>query len=198
MDNRKLRTVILVIFTILIFSLSCYICITGFQNANMKKELLQVKEKNKETVKANSSVATVVSEKAKIIFKIKYNKSGEYQTEREQSAGELYGKNKDEIQNIYKNAGYKIEKFNAQQVILVKEMDKYAPDKYVLGIKDGLIAIYKTDKQGNMFIENKDTDITDIKTKKLKEEDIKLLTKGDKYFQCNTREEAQSRLEDYE
>ncbi|WP_333859768.1 hypothetical protein [Clostridium sp.] len=198
MDKRKLRTVILVIFTILIFSLSCYICVTGFQNANMKKELLQVKEKNKETVKTNSSVATTVSEKAKIIFKIKYNKSGEYKIEREESAGELSGKNKDEVQNTYKNAGYKIEKFDVQQVILVKEMDKYAPDKYVLGIKNGFIAIYKTDKEGNMFIENENTDITDIKTKKLKEEDIKLLTKGDKYFQCNTREEAQSRLEDYE
>lgn len=198
MDKRKLRTVILVIFTILIFSLSCYICVTGFQNANMKKELLQVKEKNKETVKTNSSVATTVSEKAKIIFKIKYNKSGEYKIEREESAGELSGKNKDEVQNTYKNAGYKIEKFDVQQVILVKEMDKYAPDKYVLGIKNGFIAIYKTDKEGNMFIENENTDITDIKTKKLKEQDIKLLTKGDKYFQCNTREEAQSRLEDYE
>ena len=198
MDKRKLRTVILVIFTILIFSLSCYICVTGFQNANMKKELLQVKEKNKETVKTNSSVATTVSEKAKIIFKIKYNKSGEYKIEREESAGELSGKNKDEVQNTYKNAGYKIEKFDVQQVILVKEMDKYAPDKYVLGIKNGFIAIYKTDKEGNMFIENENTDITDIKTKKLKEEDIKLLTKGDKYFQCNTREEAQSRLEGYE
>ena len=77
-------------------------------------------------------------------------------------------------------------------------MDKYAPNKYVLGIKNGFIAIYKTDKAGNMFIENENTDITDIKTKRLKEEDIKLLTKGDKYFQCNTREEAQSRLEDYE
>jgi hypothetical protein len=164
----------------------------------MKKELLQVKEKNKETVKTNSSVATTVSEKAKIIFKIKYNKSGEYKIEREESAGELSGKNKDEVQNTYKNAGYKIEKFDVQQVILVKEMDKYAPDKYVLGIKNGFIAIYKTDKEGNMFIENENTDITDIKTKKLKEEDIKLLTKGDKYFQCNTREEAQSRLEDYE
>lgn len=198
MDRRKLRTVILVIFTILIFSLSCYICVTGFQNASMKKELLQVKEKNKEAVKTNSNVADTVSDKAKIIFKIKYDKSGEYQVEKEESAGELSGKSKDEVEDTYKSAGYKIEKFNTQQVILVKEVDKYAPNKYVLGIKNDFIAIYKTDKEGNMFIENENTDITDIKTKRLKEEDIKLLTKGDKYFQCNTREEAQSRLEDYE
>ncbi|WP_368490000.1 hypothetical protein [Clostridium sp. BJN0013] len=200
MDRRKLRTVILVIFTILIFGLSCYICVTGFQNANMKKELLQVKEKNKEsgTVKTNSNVATTVSDKAKVIFKIKYDKSGEYQIEKEESAKELSGKSKNEVEATYKSAGYKIEKFNTEEVILVKEVDKYVPNKYVLGIKNGFIAIYKTDKEGNMFIENENTDITDIKTKKLKEQDIKLLTKGDKYFQCNTREEAQSRLEDYE
>lgn len=77
-------------------------------------------------------------------------------------------------------------------------MDKYEPNKYVLGIKNGLIAIYKTDNQGNMFIENEKRDVTDIKTSKLKEEDIRLLTKGDKYFECNTRDEAESRLEDYE
>lgn len=81
---------------------------------------------------------------------------------------------------------------------MIKNINKYAPDKYVLGIKNGFIAIYKTDRQGNMFIENEKRDITHISTDRLKQEDIKLLTKGDKYFQCNTREEAEARLEDYE
>lgn len=200
MDRRKLRTIILVIFTILVFSLSCYICVVGFQNANMKKKLLQVQERDKEryTVNTNSNVAATVSDKAKMTFEIKYDKSGDYQMERQESAKELSGKSKDEVEKIYKSAGYKVEKFNGKEIVLVREVDKYAPNKYVLGIKDGFIAIFKTDKEGNMFIENINTDITDIKVKRLKEEDIKLLTKGDKYFQCNTKEEAQSRLEDYE
>jgi hypothetical protein len=82
--------------------------------------------------------------------------------------------------------------------VLIKEVNKYAPNKYVLGIKDGYIAIYKTDKDGNMFIENDKVDITDVRTNRLKQADIKLLTKGDKYFQCDTREDAEARLEDYE
>jgi hypothetical protein len=49
-----------------------------------------------------------------------------------------------------------------------------------------------------MFIENKQRDITDIKTNRLKKADIELLTKGNKYFECNTREDAEARLEDYE
>jgi hypothetical protein len=200
MDNRKARTIVLVIFTILILGLSCYICVVGFQNVNMDREIKQVRQGNKtyDTVKTNSNINTTVPEKAKIIFKIKYNKSGELKTEKEELAGKLAGKTKNEVENIYKTAGYKVNKFGAKEVVLVKEVDKYEPNKYVLGIKNGLIAIYKTDNQGNMFIENEKRDVTDIKTSKLKEEDIRLLTKGDKYFECNTREEAESRLEDYE
>lgn len=200
MDNRKVRTIVLVIFTILILGLSCYICVVGFQNVNMDREIKQVRQGNKtyDTVKTNSNISTTVPEKAKIIFKIKYSKSGELKTEKEESAGKLAGKSKNEVENIYKTAGYKVNKFGAKEVVLVKEVDKYEPNKYVLGIKNGLIAIYKTDNQGNMFIENEKRDVTDIKTSKLKEEDIRLLTKGDKYFECNTRDEAESRLEDYE
>ncbi|OAA91867.1 hypothetical protein [Clostridium ljungdahlii] len=200
MDNRKVRTIVLVIFTILILGLSCYICVVGFQNVNMNREIKQVRQGNKtyDTVNTNSNISTTVPEKAKIIFKIKYNKSGELKTEKEELAGKLAGKSKNEVENIYKTAGYKVNKFGAKEVVLVKEVDKYEPNKYVLGIKNGLIAIYKTDNQGNMFIENEKRDVTDIKTSKLKEEDIRLLTKGDKYFECNTRDEAESRLEDYE
>ncbi|AZV58148.1 hypothetical protein [Clostridium sp. AWRP] len=200
MDNRKVRTIVLVIFTILILGLSCYICVVGFQNVNMDREIKQVRQGNRtyDTVNTNSNINTTVAEKAKIIFKIKYNKSGELKTEKEELAGKLAGKSKNEVENIYKTAGYKVDKFGAKEVVLVKEVDKYEPNKYVLGIKNGLIAIYKTDNQGNMFIENEKRDVTDIKTSKLKDEDIRLLTKGDKYFECNTRDEAESRLEDYE
>ncbi|MCI1944301.1 hypothetical protein [Clostridium luticellarii] len=200
MDRRKIRTTVLVVFTILIFVLSCYICVVGFQNINMEKNLSQAKKNSNsyDTVKVNSSMNDAVADDARIIFKIKYNKSGEVQVEKQESAGKLAGKKKSEVEKAYKGVGYKIEKFSAGEIILVKDVDKYAPGKYVLGIKDGFIAIYKTDKQGNMFIENKKRDITHISTDRLKAEDIKLLTKGDKYFQCNTREEAEARLEDYE
>lgn len=200
MDNRKVRTIVLVIFTILVLGLSCYICVVGVQNVNIQKEIKQVREGNKtyDTINTNSGVSKTISEKTEVVFKIKYKKSGDLKTEKQEPAGKLAGKTKSEVENIYKSAGYKVNKFSIKEVELVKEVDKYAPNKYVLGIKNGLIAIYKTDNQGNMFIENEKRDITDIKTNKLKQEDIKLLTKGDKYFECNTRDEAESRLEDYE
>jgi hypothetical protein len=197
-DRRKIRTAILVVFTILIFGLSCYICIVGFQNINMEKKLSQANKNSYDTVKVNSSINGVVDNDARVIFKIKYDKSGEVQIEKQELAGKLAGKKKSEVEKAYKDVGYKVEKFSAGEIVLIKNVDKYAPNKYVLGIKNGFIAIYKTDKQGNMLIENEKRDITSISTNRLKEEDIKLLTKGDKYFQCNTREEAEARLEDYE
>lgn len=200
MDKRKIRTILLVVLTTAIFSLSYYICVTKLKNVNTKNNKYQVNEdkENYDSVKVHSNVDNTVDKNAKIVFKIKYIKSGEIQREKEEDARELAGKKKSEVEQIYKDKGYKVDTITPSEVVLIKEADKYAPNKYVLGIKDGLIAIYKTDKEGNMFIENEGRDVTDIKTDRLKDTDIKLLTNGDKYFQCNTREDAEARLEDYE
>lgn len=87
---------------------------------------------------------------------------------------------------------------SSSKVIFLKEIDKYSPNKYVLGIKGDYLAIFKTNSNGDMYIENEEKDITDKKIDNLKEQDINLLTNGSKYFQCNTKEEALARLEDYE
>lgn len=201
MDKRKIRTILLVILTVTIFSLSYYVCINRLKSTNIKDGRHQVNNGNlgvSDTLTVHSNVDGVVSSNSNIVFKVKYIKSGEVMTEKEEKVDDLAGKKKDEVDEVYKDEGYKVQNITSAEVVLVKEVDKYAPNKYVLGIKDGCIAIYKTDKDGNMFIENDKTDVTDIKTDKLKAADIQLLTKGDKYFQCDTREDAEARLEDYE
>lgn len=201
MDMRKGRTILLVIITITIFSLSYYVCVSKLKVTNIKNYKHQVNSDNSgisDSLTVDSNLNGVVSADANIVFKVKYIKSGEVIKEKEEKAQQLAGKKKDEVDEVYKNNGYKVQSITSSEVVLMKEIDKYAPNKYVLGIKDERVAIYKTDKDGNMFIENDKSDITDIKTDKLKEADIQLLTKGDKYFQCDTREDAESRLEDYE
>lgn len=201
MDERKARTILLVILTIAIFSLSFYVCVNKLKVTNIKDNKDQFNSTNlvvPDGLTVHSNLDDVVSANANLVFKVKYIKSGEVVTEKEEKAENLSGKKKNEVDEIYKNEGYKVENITSSEVVLIREVDKYAPNKYVLGIKDGRIAIYKTDKDGNMFIENDERDLTDIKTDKLKEADIQLLTKGDKYFQCDTREDAESRLEDYE
>ena len=201
MDTRKVRTILLVIITITIFSLSYYVCVSKLKVTSIKNYKHQVNSDNSgisDSLTVDSNLNGVVSADANIVFKVKYIKSGEVIKEKEEKAQQLAGKKKDEVDEVYKNNGYKVQSITSSEVVLIKEIDKYAPNKYVLGIKDERVAIYKTDKDGNMFIENDKSDITDIKTDKLKEADIQLLTKGDKYFQCDTREDAESRLEDYE
>ncbi len=201
MDKRKIRTFMLVMLTISIFTLSYYICINKLKNTNIRNNEYGIntgKEGGADSLAANSNGDGIVSRNASMVFKIKYDKSGDVVVEKEEPVGSLAGKKKSDVEEMYKNDGYEVQNINSLQVILMKKVDKYAPNKYVLGIKDGFIAIYKTDKDGNMTIENEKRDITDIKIEKLKQADIQLLTKGDKYFQCDTREDAEARLEDYE
>lgn len=200
-NRKKIRTILLVILTISIFSLSYYLCINKLKSTNFKEDKYKVQNESKDidkTMTVDSNMNTSLSPNAKIIFEKKYIKSGEVITEKEESAGNLAGKKKNELNQVYKGQGYSLESMKSSEVVFVKEFDRYAPNKYVVGIKDGFIAIYKTDKDGNMFIEDEKRDVTDIKTDRLKKADIELLTKGDKYFQCNTREDAEARLEDYE
>lgn len=196
MDTIKLRKILLTILTIMVFALSLYICITKIKDYNSDKDIYQVKQYD--SVNANSGVDSKISSRCNLIFKVKYGKSGDVKIEKEESAERFAGDTKADIQKIYKNTAYKVNSFSPLEVVLVKDVDKYSPGKYVLGIKDGYIAIFKTDDKGNMFIEDTSRDITDIKTSRLKQKDIELLTKGDKYFQCDTKEDAESRLEDYE
>ena len=153
------------------------------------------------SVTVGSNKDGVLSKEGKLVFKLQYTKGGDFVKVREENVKdslELEGKDRKQIENMYKEEGYEVEKFTSAQVTLLKKIDKYMPNKYVLGIKGDKIAIYRTDENGNMYIEDEQKDITDIKINRLKEQDIEMLTKGNKYFQCDTREEVESRLGDYE
>ncbi|EET85973.1 conserved hypothetical protein [Clostridium carboxidivorans P7] len=172
-NRKKIRTVLLVILTISIFSLSYYLCINKLKSTNLKEDKYKVQNESKDidkTMTVDSNMNTSLSPNAKVIFEKKYIKSGEVITEKEESAGNLAGKKKSELNQVYKGQGYSLESMKSSEVVFVKEFDRYAPNKYVVGIKDGFIAIYKTDKDGNMFIEDEKRDVTDIKTDRLKKD----------------------------
>lgn len=200
MDKRKISLIFALFISFCIFSFTYYYCNYELKGIDTKNNKQQVINSNNapDALYVQSRSYEVVSPNSKIVFKTKYNKSDTYVINKEQQAGLLAGKTKSELEDIYESAGYKVSTISESEVVLIRAVDKYEPNKYVLGIKDGYIAIYKTDSEGNMFIENQDKDITDIKIDKLKAADIELLTKGDKYFQCSTREDAQAILEDYE
>lgn len=202
MDKRKIGLVFSVFISCCILSFSFYYCYNRLKTLEKNNAAHTVNAKSdngsKDSLYVQSQVDDIVSKNSKIIFKTNYKKSGGTIINKEQEPGNLVGKTKNELEQTFSSDGYKVSSMSEKEVVLVREFDKYEPNKYVLGIKDGYIAIFKTDKEGNMFIQDERRDITDIKTDKLKDEDIKLLTNGDKYFECGSREEAQAILEDYE
>ena len=58
--------------------------------------------------------------------------------------------------NYYTSKGYTVESLTDETVILNKDENsvKLEPNKYYLGEKDGYFAIYKSDENGKLFIEN--------------------------------------------
>lgn len=156
----------------------------------LKVNNISLKNDTSEKLAVNASPESVVSPNAKVTFKILYAKSGDIDT-REGTISDFAGKSKAQLES----QGYVVESITKEEVVLEKKVDTYAPNKFVLGVKGNCFAIYKTDANGNMFIENESTDVTDIKVPT--QVDYNLLVKGTKSFQCDTREQVEEKLGEF-
>lgn len=189
MSKKKFTLVILGIIVVFlgVFELSYNLGLKKYnllQN-NSRGEKLTASELDKLTLNANAE--TAISPNSKVTLKIIYMKSGDVDS-REMSSNDFAGKSKDALEK----QGYEVESITKNEAILIKKVDTYAPNKYVLGVKGNCYAIYKTDASGNMFIENESSDITNIKVQI--EGEYNSLVKGNKRFQYNTREELEEKL----
>lgn len=152
------------------------------------------------TDNSQESQSDSIDSNTKIVFKNYYKKSKETIVDKTQTANELGILSKKQLADKYGAEGYEVLSISSTEISLVKELNQYSPNKnlpnkYVLGIYNGFMAIYRTDKDGNMYIEDKTKDITKVKVSNLREEDIRLLNSGEMQF--NSREEAEAKLEDY-
>ncbi|ERI90370.1 hypothetical protein HMPREF1982_03973 [Clostridiales bacterium oral taxon 876 str. F0540] len=136
--------------------------------------------KAEDTIKANT----------KITLKIEYSKSGDTDS-KQLNAADYVGKTKSDLEK----EGYTVESMTSSSVSLYKKIESYAPNKYVLGVQGECFVIYRTDANGNLYIEDESKDITNVKVPTKGE--YNLLVKGSKYFQFNTREEVEEKLGEY-
>lgn len=160
----------------------------NYLNNNASGDKPTASDIDKLTLNANSE--RVVAPDAKVILKLEYGKSGDIDN-REMTTSDFVGKSKEQLET----QGYKVESITKNEVILIKKVDTYTPNKYILGVKQNCFAIYKTDANGNMYIENESSDITNIKVPT--QGDYNILVKGSKSFQFNTREEAEEKLGEF-
>lgn len=96
---------------------------------------------------------------------------------------------KSELQNEYKD--WNIEKFTEDEVIISKDYAGECDEHYILRDNDGIIAIYKIDKNGNERL----LDETEIATEYLTESDLTDIQDG---IKVNGKEQLNKMLEDFE
>lgn len=194
--NKYYNFIMIMVVIVLIFDISYYLGITRYVKIQGTKE----KTKNSQTYEPmkdstvsgnvennNTSEASVVNENSKIVMTmVNSNTKWSIVTSEGKIPDELIGKNKNEIEELYKSKGYSLSSMTADKVVLEKAVEgyNYDNDKYVLGIYNGFMAIYKVDSTGKLLIEDKDRDISKIRRiKDLPQEFQETLLKGSRELQ---------------
>jgi len=130
-----------------------------------------------------------VSPNAMIIKKIYHKNCGHTINKYENVETDIVNLNKQELQEKYQD--WKIEEFSDKQIILSKEEANSCNEHYILREKDGNIAIYIIEDNG----EEKLKETTSIAIEYLTETDKIKISSG---IRANGEEELNSTLEDFE
>ncbi|GHU55606.1 hypothetical protein AGMMS49975_17640 [Clostridia bacterium] len=151
--------------------------------------LKESEEKPEETeeVFGASLPPIVLSESAKITYKYKYNSDDKTIETTEKLPYFLAGLGREQIAKIYEN--WKISDFSATSLVLSRTVDE-ASEKYIVGVKDGYIAVFYDDaqKQDNVM------EVTDIPVASLTSDEQIRLGRG---IRIKGEKELAEILQDY-
>lgn len=105
---------------------------------------------------------------------------------------DILSMSKEELESNFAKRNYKLESVIKNEIILLREVDKhlYKPNKYIVGIKDGFVAVLKTKENNEAYIEDMDKDITDISIENLPVADLEYLKRGREDYEFDTKEQA--------
>ena len=181
--NKKRMFVVMTVLLAIIFSLTYYFCDKYITKPIVEKENATV---------VNNDSSNDLSDETKVCLY-----SGDVK-EDELSLGDLKKQlnigddlTETELSKALKDKGYVL--------VLTSERDPsqtVKPNKYYIGEKDGYLAIYKTDENGTLLIENSDDVYNDRKTiDSLTPADITKI-KNFKY-EYDTKEEAEENLSEF-
>ncbi|SHE53983.1 hypothetical protein [Clostridium fallax] len=147
----------------------------------------------------NTEVETKLSENTLIVLKNKQNLKNDPIVEKQFSVEKLKENmglkediTKEKIIKYYSYSDYKLVEDNKNQLVFLKDSSqKLVANKYYVGEKEGYLTIYKTNKNGDLIIENEKTDIfKDIRKINDVNEDIQEDIKNFKK-QFDSKEEAE-------
>lgn len=145
-------------------------------------------EINNKIVNANSKEEKITPN-TKLVLRKYYEECGHSINEYVEMPSELINMTKDELQEQYKD--WNINSFSEKEVILIKIVNDFCNEHFILKELDGYVAIYKIDKNGKETLKEKTT----ISTKYLTETDKEHLKNEVKIFGI---ENLNKYIEDFE
>lgn len=188
----KLKPIIAIVSSVVVFATvyigSYYYKINTIENAKDKTTDVMMKD----TKEFND---------AAIIYFTRKNINNQDEVYYKVTVGEFKKKlnvkelSKEELIKVLEKEGYKKTEAKDGNLAFTKENGTgLEPNKYYIGDKDGYIAIFKTDENGNAFIE-KQSDISNRRTKYFPAPDIELIEGFELKF--NTRQECEEIIINY-
>lgn len=159
-------------------------------NTNNERILNQVNYSVRNDITVNTGTnEEKISPNATLILKRKYKECGHIIKEYKRITDELVNLTEKEL--LEKNKDWDIEEFSNMELVLIKEVEGVCNEHYVLREKDGVIAVYKIDKDNREELE----ELTGISIEYLTENDKMEIQQG---IMVYGREELNSILENYE
>ncbi len=136
----------------------------------------------------------VIDDNTRIVLKLRDNTSGklsDYEVlnlvQLEDSIGKSVDKSR--LEEFYSKQGYSLYSYNDKEFIFIKDVvPKFEPNKYYLGVENGCLAIYKSDSEGKLYIEDHEKDVTQKTVDSLPDGDKQLFKNYELKF--NTKQEA--------
>lgn len=189
--NKRKMFVVMTLLLAIIFSLTYYLCDRYVTNRPSI-------EKENATVVDKTSSETDLSDETKICLY-----SGEVKEE-ELSLGDLKKQlnigdelNKSDLSKALKDKGYVLVLTSEKELTYKRDPSQTVkPNKYYIGEKDGYFAIYKTDKDGTLMIEDDGSVYKDYKkVDSLTPADITKIKNFE--FEYDTKEEAEENLSEF-
>ena len=187
--NKKRMFVVMTVLLAIIFSLTYYFCDKYITKPIVEKENATV---------VNNDSSNDLSDETKVCLY-----SGDVK-EDELSLGDLKKQlnigddlTETELSKALKDKGYVLVLTSEKELTFKRDPSQTVkPNKYYIGEKDGYLAIYKTDENGTLLIENSDDVYNDRKTiDSLTQADITKI-KNFKY-EYDTKEEAEENLSEF-
>lgn len=186
--NKKRMFVVMTVLLAIIFSLTYYFCDKYITKPIVEKENATV---------VNNDSSNDLSDETKVCLY-----SGDVK-EDELSLGDLKKQlnigddlTETELSKALKDKGYVLVLTSEKELTFKDPSQTVKPNKYYIGEKDGYLAIYKTDENGTLLIENSDDVYNDRKTiDSLTPADITKI-KNFKY-EYDTKEEAEENLSEF-